>query len=182
VHVSLLPRLIDGTAPQDVTTWKELADLSPEQHADARRVIGALNDVAQYVTDGLSLRSALQQYHSLFVRAGALLEPYIVQMNAPRTDSHGDLQRPTRFGRRVLVLYEAGVDYHRRHDKHRGSELLIERRSVQDRRVIRLRLLDRFGGGVGPPTRLYGDRPAIWAGGDSLSSVIARAERTLRRH
>jgi len=39
--------------------------------------------VAQYVSDGLSLRSALQQYHWIFIRAGFLLAPYIDELGSP---------------------------------------------------------------------------------------------------
>ena len=98
--------------------WSELYDLSDEEKADARAVVGALNDVAQYVADGMSLRSALQQYHTIFVRASFLLAPYIEQENE---------RNAARWGVRVIELFNAGLRYHRAHPKHREKELLLER-------------------------------------------------------
>ena len=41
--------------------WRTLEDLADDERADVCAVVNALNDVGQYVTDGLSMRSALQQ-------------------------------------------------------------------------------------------------------------------------
>jgi len=98
--------------------WSKAHPLRDDQKADAVAVVGALNDVAQYVADGMSLRSALQQYHTVFVRAGFLLAPYIEQVNEDGA---------ARWGVRVIELFNAGLRYHRAHPKHREKELLLKR-------------------------------------------------------
>lgn len=182
VHEDLLEHLGPGTEPKDLRTWREISDLSEEEQADAIAVIGALNDVAQYVTDGLSLRSALQQYHTIFVRAGALLCPYLDRRNAPVEDTTGRMHRPARYGRRVVFLYNAGLAYHRRNEKHRGTEISIDRPAVGRKGRAHLMLVDSQGGGVAEHPG-FGDEPSPrrWRLGDPLASVIRDAQRRLRR-
>lgn len=80
--------------------------------------------MAQYVADGLELRSALQQYHSIFIRVGALLNPYIDLRNRPEAGG----EKRVRIGRRVPVLYNDGLAYHRCHPKHVGRAVYLVRR------------------------------------------------------
>jgi len=118
---------VRGTNEDAFPKWNELRPLSKNQIADAQAVVGALNDVAQYVADGMSLRSALQQYHTIFVRAGFLLAPYIDQVNEGGA---------ARWGVRVIELFNAGLRYHRAHPKHRGKELLLKRGDEGDALVL----------------------------------------------
>jgi hypothetical protein len=120
--------------PDAFPTWSVPNDLTDDEKSDAEAVVGALNDVAQYVSDGLSLRSALQQYHTIFVRAGFLLAPYI--------DAENSANR-ARWGVRVIELYNAGVRYHRASPKHREKRLELRRGESS---VV---LIDSNGRGVG---------------------------------
>jgi hypothetical protein len=151
-------------------TWSELTDLSDEQKKDAHAVVNALNDVAQYVADGLSLRSALQQYHTIFVRAGFLLAPYIDKSNEGGA---------ARWGVRVIELFNAGLRYHRAHPKHREKELLLKR----DDPTGVLVLIRTDGGGL-PRHRGYAlERGWSRRVVDALAVRLATrgAERKLRR-
>lgn len=125
-------------------TWRTVEDdLSDKEQQDARAVINAMNDVAQYVADGLSLRSALQQYHTVFVRLGFLVLPYVDAKNAPVEG------RPqARIGRRLVDLHNAAIAYHRRHPKHRGRELVLDHDVADGSETVRLVLLNREGVGV----------------------------------
>jgi hypothetical protein len=98
--------------------WRSVDDLTKSQKADAAAVVNALNDVAQYVADGLPLYSALQQYHTIFVRAGLLLNPYLDARNSG-TDA--------RWGARTVELFNAALAYHRGHPKHSRKELRLVR-------------------------------------------------------
>lgn len=180
VHENLIEQLGATELLPEVTTWSELDDLTPEQIADARNVIGAMNDVAQYVADGLQMRSALQQYHTIFVRVGALVLPYLDADSAPRAG------RPqSRFGRRMVNLYNAGIAYQVRHPKHRGRELVLERPStVAGSPDVRLVLLDEQGYGVTRHpgfTDEHGTRPETLQKKIALRRAVRRAERGLRR-
>jgi hypothetical protein len=126
-----------------LASWNDLSDLSKEQRAQATAVINAMNDVAQYVADGLSLRSALQQYHTVFIRTGVLLNRYIDDLNRPLPSG-----KQARIGRRVPLLYNAALAYHRSNPKHAGRELVIERQSTQGGGAVRLVILDEHGNGV----------------------------------
>jgi hypothetical protein len=143
IHVSVLEQLAPYTGLGDFGTWNDLRDLTAEEKRDARIVVGAMNDVAQYVVDGLALRSALQQYHTIFVRVGMLLLPYLERENAP-VDGH----QQARFGYRVVELYNAGISYHLHHPKHQGHELVLVRRTAHGEGELRLVLLNTDGSGV----------------------------------
>jgi hypothetical protein len=180
VHESLLTELEipDGT-PEDFETWSTVSDLTKEQVADARAVVGAMNDVAQYVADGLQMGSALQQYHTIFVRVGALVLPYLDEIAAP---VEGKSQ--SRFGRRMVNLYNAGIAYQIRHPKHRDRQLVLERPSVQEERKVHLILIDPGGRCVEPHLGFSDEQdsrreplPRRLA----LRWAIRRAERGLRR-
>lgn len=121
--------LFGQSNPAQVRVWQSLDQLTADDKANATGVINALNDVAQYVTDGLPLRSALQQYHSIFIRLGVLLLPYIDALNTAYSDAAGQKRRPTRYGRRLVPLYNAALAYHRYHPKHRHTEIILERPS-----------------------------------------------------
>ncbi len=160
--------------------WTTLDELSTEQKGDAQRVIAALNDVAQYVSDGLSVRSALQQYHTIFVRVGFLLAPYIEAKNA--TTDYG--KSPARVGVRVIDLYNAGIGYHRCNPKHRGRELILTRSAIDGSGEMALVLLDEHGNGVAGVAafRADGTRGGATAdvGPPSITKVVREAERELR--
>jgi hypothetical protein len=169
-------------APQQQTefrTWKTLDDLTKEERRDAETVINAMNDVAQYVADGLSLRSALQQYHTVFVRLGFLVLPYVDARNAP-VDGHPQ----ARLGRRLVDLYNAAIGYHRRHYKHRGRELALARDSLDGSGRVRLVLLSERGLGVsehpGFPDESW-PQPETLPRKLALRQSVKRAERRLRR-
>jgi len=143
VHEDLLLRLAEPTATAKFRTWRTLDELDEEDKKNARAVVAAMNDVAQYVSDGLSLRSALQQYHTIFVRAGVLLWPFLDQLNEQKGG-----QRQVRWGRRVMDLYNAGIDYHHLHPKHQGRALTLERPAVDGSGTVSLKLLDVDGSGI----------------------------------
>ncbi len=177
IHEDLLEVLATPETRSDFRTWKSLKDLTPQERDEAEAVTNAMNDVAQYVADGLSLRSALQQYHTIFVRTGVLLFPYLNAYNAPHNG-----RSQSRYGRRVVMLYNAGLAYHRAHPKHKRRELVLKRRSVRDSQWVRLVLVDTNGTGAqeqrgfededGGTTPRMGPRSRI---------AVWRAERKLRR-
>jgi hypothetical protein len=180
IHMSVMERLAPQAEHGEFDTWKELHELSPEQQQDARVVVGAMNDVAQYVVDGLALRSALQQYHTIFVRVGTLLLPYLERENAPVGG------RPqARFGYRLVDLYNASITYHLHHPKHRGRELALKRPAARKEGEARLVLLHTDGSGVSrhggfasePNSTGLGGRYDQWR----LRRKIRGAERRLRR-
>jgi hypothetical protein len=70
----------------------------------------------------LSLRSALQQYHTIFIRAGVLLCPYIDKLNTP-----GPGGSPARLGRRIPILYNLTLDYQHLNPKHAGRRISLKR-------------------------------------------------------
>jgi hypothetical protein len=143
VHEDVLSELANPELASKFRTWRTLDQLSKEDRENADAVVRAMNDVAQYVADGLKLRSALQQYHTIFVRAGTLLGPYLDQRNASKEG-----RRQTRWGRRMMDLFNAGIDYHRFHPKHKGRELVLERPAVDGDGEAKLILLDTDGQGV----------------------------------
>jgi hypothetical protein len=123
VHADALAALqqagcVEGSAAA-FPTWRELQDLAEDQLEDAEAVVNALNDVAQYVADGLPLRSALQQYHTIFVRVGFLLNPYLDERNRG-TDA--------RWGARTVELFNAALAYHKGHPKHSGKQVKLGRK------------------------------------------------------
>lgn len=151
-------------------TWSESRDLTRAQKQDAEAVVNALNDVAQYVTDGLSLRSAMQQYHTVFVRAGFLVAPYI---DAENKDGRA------RWGVRVIELFNAALGYHRSHPKHRGKELVLSRQDPNGKLV----LIDKRGEGIQRHRGYPSSRSPLQRLGDRLRirSAVRGAERTLRQ-
>lgn len=173
IHEDMLYALTGSKTLDGFATWSSPADLTDQQKKDATAVINALNDVAQYVADGLSLRSALQQYHQNFVRAGMLLSPLI------------DFRNPsgaTRNGVRVIELYNAGLGYHRTNGKHRDRKLVLTRKRPGQADVA-LVLIDA-GSGLRPNTRYDPPPPRwrLWAPGPpSVRRVVRTAERNLRR-
>jgi len=177
VHEDVVKTLAIPGTQSDFRTWKHIEDLTPDERNDAHAVINALNDVAQYVVDGLSLRSALQQYHTIFVRTGVLLCPYLDELNAPREE------RPqARYGRRVPALYNAGLAYHRCHAKHRGREIALVRPALQRSGSARLILLDVNGHGVREhPGFADEHRSKAVAHLRTLRGAVSAAERNLRR-
>lgn len=173
IHEDMLYALTGSRKREGFATWSDDAPPTKEQLKDATAVINALNDVAQYVADGLSLRSALQQYHQNFVRAGMLLSPLI------------DAQNPTgatRNGVRVIELYNAGLGYHRTNPKHRGRKLALTRTAPGGERA-ELVLISADLGGLKPNTR-YDPPPARWRawapGPTNVRGVVRTAERNLR--
>ena len=136
-----------------------------------------MNDVAQYVSDGLSLRSALQQYHTIFVRAGALLWPYVRAVNAPPVP---DGAPQARYGYRVIDLYNAGLAYQRNSPKHARRELALERGSSTASNGTSISV-DATGAGLQPRPGVGQPEP-----GGSLTTrrrlrrTIRTAERNLR--
>lgn len=180
VHVSVLKELAPDANPSDFRTWNDLDDLTNGDKDDARIVVGAMNDIAQYVVDGLALRSALQQYHTIFVRVGTLLLPYLEQENAPVEG------RPqARFGYRIIDLYNAAISYHLRHPKHRGRELALIRPAAHGEGKVRLVLLHPDGSGVSRHDGIESEpRPkGLRARYDKwqLRRSVRSAERRLRR-
>lgn len=176
VHEDVLSELATPGTEEDFRTWRFLHELTKEQIRDAEAVINAMNDVAQYVVDGLPLQSALQQYHTIFVRTGVLLLPYLDQRNAPK---EGKPQ--ARYGRRMVGLYNAALSYHCLHHKHRGRELALDRPSVGGSGTVRLVLLDVNGKGA----RKHPEFPdesnqATPIEEDALHSAVKAAERQLR--
>jgi hypothetical protein len=180
VHVSVLKELAPDGNPGDFRTWDDLGDLTEEEKDDARIVVGAMNDVAQYVVDGLALRSALQQYHTIFVRVGTLLLPYLERENAPMAG------RPqARFGYRIVDLYNASISYHLHHPKHWGRELALVRPAAHGEGRARLVLLHTDGSGVSRHEGIANEssskglpiRYAQW----KLRREVRSAERRLRR-
>ncbi len=153
---------------ESVPTWRDRSDLSDADIEHAKDVIKALNDVAQYVADGLALRSAMQQYHTIFVRAGFLLAPFI-----DATNQSGQ----ARWGVRVIDLLNAALAYHRSNPKHRHKELVLARGPLE------LVLIDKTGAGLAPhpgyPTR----RSPLERLADRLNvrRALRGAERALRR-
>ena len=177
IHETVAQTLIPPDAWSDFKIWKSLDELTPDEKEDAKGAINALNDVAQYVVDGLPLRSALQQYHTTFVRMGILLGPYLDQKNAPREGSP-----QARYGRRVVDLYNAGLSYHRCHPKHKGRELVLERPSVAGSGMVQLRLMDKNGMGAQEHPG-FADETAQIPRFDpqDLKKAVRDAERELRR-
>lgn len=159
-----------------IRVWEQLEDLTRDDKASAEAVIGALNDVAQYVADGMGMRSALQQYHTIFVRVGALLEPYILQRNATENG-----KTPARVGRRVMKLFNAGIVYHRCNPTHRPTTIWL-RRIADTGEELRFKLLDSDGGGVIQFDH-FPDSPneSYLITERSLRAAINQAERRLRR-
>jgi hypothetical protein len=155
--------------PAAFPRWKKLADLSDAQKADAEAVINALNDVAQYVVDGLPLRSALQQYHTIFVRAGFLLNPVVDARNSGKD---------TRWGVRTVELYNAALAYHRGHPKHSRRVLKLVRNNPSSSIV----LLSPDGTGVTPHPGFPYPGAKRRAPGDRASAreVLRAAEWNLR--
>jgi hypothetical protein len=179
IHVSVLEQLAPAKVG-DFRVWNDLEDLTDKEKDDARIVVGAMNDVAQYVVDGLALRSALQQYHTIFVRVGAILLPYLEQENA-RVEG-----RPqARFGYRVVDLYNASISYHLHHPKHRGRELALRRPAAHGKGEARLVLLHTDGSGVSRHEGIANEPSSkglrIWYAQWTLRREIRRAERRLRR-
>jgi hypothetical protein len=180
IHVSVLEQVAPQGRHGEFRTWSKLGDLSDEAKRDAKLVVGALNDVAQYVVDGLALRSALQQYHTIFIRVGALLLPFIEQEN---TQIGGRGQ--ARYGYRIVDLYNAGISYHLHHWKHRGRELSLVRPAADGEGKVRLVLLRSDGsgvkkhGGIASEASSKGLRTLYrrW----KLRQVVRHAERKLRR-
>jgi hypothetical protein len=171
VHEDLLARYGGPDAASVFATWRSLDDLTPDQRDNARIAIAALNDVAQYVSDGLSLRSALQQYHAIFVRVGFLLYPYIKQLNSPSSP---------RYGVRVVELLNIGLNYHRCNPLHVGRELAIHRTSSTGV-TAKVVLIGVNGEGLEELPRLEtpNARGSIRRP-KTLRSVIREAERNLR--
>lgn len=180
IHHDVLRALVATAHLDHFRTWQTLEDLTDNERVDAAGVVNALNDVGQYISDGLSMRSALQQYHAIFVRAGVLLGPFLDQRNAPRIDGSGRAHPPTRYGRRVPKLFNAALGYHRCHPKHAGKELALERKSVKDGSPVRIVLVDIRGGGVDDHPGFADDPPQVLAG-TSWKTVVRRCERDLRR-
>jgi hypothetical protein len=179
IHADTLERLAPAEERGRFRTWERLEELTEDDVRDARAVVNAMNDVAQYVSDGLALRSALQQYHTIFVRAGALVLPYLEAVGTPQA---GNPQ--ARYGRRVVDLYNAGISYHHSHPKHRGRELALERPAIDGSGEVRLVLLDAGGEGVEEHTGFADESrttPATLAKRLSLRLTVRRAERSLRR-
>jgi hypothetical protein len=177
IHEDALRRL-SSSPLAEFRTWRTLDELTAGERRDAEVVINAMNDVAQYVADGLSLRSALQQYHTVFVRLGFLVLPYVDARNAPING------RPqARIGRRLVDLYNASIAYHRRHPKHRGRELALRHDSEDGSTSLRLILLDERGLGVsehrGFPDESW-PQPETVQRRLALRRAIRKAERRLR--
>lgn len=181
LHESLVTVIseLSRDAPLDPAfpTWATLRDLSPEQKAAAQKVINACNDVAQYVVDGLELRSALQQYHLPLLRVGALLNPYLLQINA-----ENEKGKALRIGRRIPVLYNAALAYHRCNPKHKGRPAGLERTPPGGRGKVALIFLDRKGEGA-TQFECFPDTPeeSLLLPDEGLSKVISAAEEKLRR-
>jgi hypothetical protein len=180
IHVSVLEQVSPEGGSSVLRTWSKLDDLSVEEIQDAKVVVGALNDVAQYVVDGLTLRSALQQYHLIFVRVGMLLLPFIELENA-RIGGRDQ----GRYGYRIVDLYNAGISYHRHHWKHRGRELRLIRPAADGEGKVRLVLLHSDGRGVKKHDGMASESSSKglrtlyrrW----KLRRVVKHAERKLRR-
>lgn len=149
--------------------WTDLGDLSEDERRAAQAVVGAFNDVAQYVTDGLPLQSALSQYHTIFIRLGYLLIPFLEASNAP--DASG---RPARYGRRVPILYNAAIAYHKLHPLHAGRVVALVR---DGQRIV---LLDE---GMARATQFSGfpDDVSFTIPEGSVREAVAATERLLRR-
>lgn len=179
IHESLLTLSIEPgeieTAPYPFKTWLSRAELSEEDRQAATAVVNALNDVAQYVVDGLRLRSALQQYHTIFIRAGAALIPYLEQINEPVEGG-----KQIRLGRRIPILYNAALAYHRCSPKHKEREIHLKRTVPGGE--VKLVLLDQEGNGV-EQFKCFADSPeeSLILPLGSLSKVIRSAEALLRR-
>lgn len=177
VHADVLAKLAEPGTEGNFHTWRSIDELSQNQKEDAEAVINAINDVAQYVVDGLPLRSALQQYHTIFVRTGVLLCPYLDQRNAPR---EGKPQ--ARYGYRTIDLYNAALAYHRTHPKHRGRELALTRPSANGEGPVRLLLLGANGEGAEAHPG-FPDDPETLSPPDlnEMERAVKGAERKLRR-
>jgi hypothetical protein len=140
-------------------------------------VINACNDVAQYVVDGLELRSALQQYHLPLLRVGVLLNPYLLQIN-----TENEKGKELRIGRRIPILYNAALAYHRCNPKHKGRPVGFERTPPGGREKVALVFLDREGEGA-TQFECFPDTPeeSLLLPDDELSKMISAAEEKLRR-
>jgi hypothetical protein len=175
VHVDTLERVAPGRS-EEFDTWSGLGDLTEEQRNDAVVVMNAMNDVAQYVADGLSLRSALQQYHAIFVRLGFLVLPYIDARNEPIAG------RPqVRLGRRLVDLYNGALSYHRLHYKHQGHQLVLERPAPDGSGKVRLVLIDADGRGVAEHPPFPDETAETLRKRIKLRRSVRAAERRLRR-
>lgn len=176
--VAVMAELSPDSPPDPkFSTWTTLRDLSPEQKASAKRVINACNDVSQYVVDGLELRSALQQYHLPLLRVGALLNPYLLQINAETKNG-----RALRNGRRIPILYNAALAYHRCNPKHKGRPAGLERTPPGGGEKVALIFLDTDGRGA-TQFECFPDTPeeSLLLPDEELSKVISAAEEKLRR-
>jgi hypothetical protein len=162
---------------EGLPTWGEIGELSPENVALADEVINAFNDVAQYVVDGLELKSALQQYHLPIMRVGALLNPYLTQKNAAI-----DGKRKLRIGRRIPILYNASLAYHRCHHKHSGRRVGLLRIDPATGADLDLAFFDGKRAGI-QQFECFADTPdeSLLLPDDDLATVIAAAEEKLRR-
>jgi hypothetical protein len=122
----------------------------------------------------------LQQYHTIFVRVGFLLAPYIEAKNAANEDG----KTPAREGVRVVDLYNAGIGYHQCNPKHQGRELVLSRDAADDSgRKVALVLLNEHGRGVlaVPTFEEDGTRGTVEdLGPATVRKVVRRAERALR--
>jgi hypothetical protein len=167
----------DAPPDPEFPTWTTVGELGPEQRAAAGKVINACNDVAQYVVDGLELRSALQQYHLPLLRVGALLNPYLLQINA-----EGENGRALRIGRRIPILYNAALAYHRCNSKHKGRPAGLERIPPGGGEKVALVFLDKHGDGA-TQFEWFPDTPeeSLLLPDEELSKVISAAEEKLRR-
>ncbi len=190
VHKDVLMALVKNEKEYcKFATWDELEDLTKDQYADAKAVVNALNDVAQYVADGMPLRSALQQYHTIFIRAGALLYPYIDLQNQGKDSSKelgsgasGDQVTPARWGVRVIELLNAGLAYHRQHPKHIGHEVVLERDAVDGSGRARLVLIRGDLGLIEHyPPYLQAYKSRRWIPWSTWRRAVRRAEHTIRR-
>lgn len=176
-----LHRSLERLVPEDERDkwawWTSFDDdVSPDQKKHAEAVINALNDVAQYVADGLSLRSALQQYHVIFVQAGALLNPVIEAWNAP----HEGVP-PTRRGVRIVELYNAALAYHRSHWKHAGKQIAITRPSLNGTGEVSVVLVGSVWDDIEPYEGFDPQSAGGFLSRWSVTKAVRGAQRRLRR-
>jgi hypothetical protein len=182
IHASLLRTAegLDIEVPDDgaIEVWESVERLSADQKRAARGVVNALNDVAQYVVDGLELHSALQQYHLVIIRVGALLNPYLEQENAVVAG------RPQlRYGRRVPILYNAALAYHRCNPKHSGRPVGLKRpHATEPDRDVEVYFFDGERKGL-EQFACFADTPheSLLLPDEALTRVISAAEAKLRR-
>jgi hypothetical protein len=180
LHVSLVAAMREvnpGVVPEGARTWNEIEELSDDEAELADQVVNAFNDVAQYVVDGLELRSALQQYHLPIMRVGALLNPYLAEKNIG-----GAGNRKLRVGRRIPILYNASLAYHRCHHKHGGRRVGLVRTDPDSGQELNLVFFDGDRGGV-RQFECFADSPheSLLLPDDDLATVIVAAEEKLRQ-